>query len=285
MDITTPICPYVELTKLLSMIYSLVYGEELDISSLTISGLVKDEFTFASELHTYQENQTNTEDDAHLDYDFEQHLMECIREGKLEALKRLLRTASYNHAEIHSSNDPIRQQKNSFVILATLVTRAAIEGGFNPQVAYSLRDLYIQRVETMHSFPAILKLHREILYEVTMRVSDRKHTRGYSKLINDCCDFIDEHIREKLLVTDLAAFVGFNAHYISKKFREETGQSIKDYIKDAKVTEAKSLLKYSRLSLSEISELLSFSSQSFFTDTFRQVTGVTPAQYRKNAEK
>jgi len=278
----TPVCPYVELTKLLSIIYSLVYGEILDTSSLTISGLVKDQFTFAGELHTYLERHLDVDDDAHLDYDFEQHLMECVREGRLEALKRLLRTASYNQAEIHNSDDPIRQWKNSFIILVTLITRAAVEGGFNPQIAYSLRDLYIQRVETMHSFPAILQLHREILYEVTMRMSERKRMRDYSRLVNQCCDYIEEHIREKLQITDFASFVGFKAHYISRKFKEETGQSIKDYIKEAKVNEAKSLLKYSRLSLSEISELLSFSTQSFFTETFRRVTGVTPAQYRKS---
>jgi AraC-like DNA-binding protein len=83
----------------------------------------------------------------------------------------------------------------------------------------------------------------------------------------------------------VAAFTGLNAHYVSQKFREETGQSIKAYIREAKVSEAKSLLKYSQLSLAEISELLSFSSQSFFTATFRQVTGVTPGHYRKTAAK
>ena len=280
----TPVCPYVELTKILSLIYTLIYGDELDISLLAISGLVKEELVFADELHEYQERLANTEDTFHLTYDFEQYLLGCIREGKPERLSDFLKTATFNHVEYIGRNVTIRQRKNRFIIMATLAIRAAIEGGLNSQVAYSLRDLYIQRVEILQTLPSILRLYRELLHETTTRVSNLRCTDSYSKVIIDCCDFIDEHVREKLLVTDVAVSVGLHANYIAKKFKEETGQSIKDYIRDAKISEAKSLLKYSKLSLSEISELLSFSSQSFFTYTFRQTTGVTPGQYRQNAE-
>lgn len=279
-----PVCPYVELTRLLSMIYRLMVGSDLDTSLLTISGLVDDEFTFADELHLYQESRAHPEDDFHDSYDFELHLLECVREGNLPGLKRLLRTASYKSVEPSSQRELVRQQKNSFVILVTGVIRAAVEGGLNPQIAYSLRELYIQRGETVHTLPAFLKLHREILYEMTIRMSNLKHARHYSKAVNDCCDYIDEHVREKLLVTDVAAFVGLHPHYLSRRFRKETGQTVKDYIRDTKISEAKSLLRYSRLSLTEISELLSFSSQSSFTYTFRQATGITPDQFRKSVE-
>lgn len=280
----TPVCPYIELTRLISILYSFIYGEVMDDTLLTIAGLAKEEIALADELHTFQESQTPHKDTYQRTFDFEQYLLDCIREGNLERLKRLLRTASYEVAELEIHGDPVRQQKNRFIIALALSIRAAIRGGLNPQVAYSLRDLYVERVEVTHRTPAIIQLYREMLYEITIRVSDQNRTHHYSRLINNCCNFIDEHIRENIRVTDVAAFVGFNAHYISKKFKEETGQSIKDYIKDAKILEAKSLLRYSELSLIEISELLSFSSQSFFTATFRRVTGVTPGQFREKAE-
>jgi AraC-like DNA-binding protein len=77
---------------------------------------------------------------------------------------------------------------------------------------------------------------------------------------------------------------GYNPNYIAQKFKDETDQTIGAFIRDAKISEAKSEQKYSTLSLSDITEQLSFSSQSFFTYTFRQVTGVTPGQYREQAE-
>lgn len=280
-----PIHPYVEFAKLFEMICALFSGQELDISSLTIIGLAKSDIALADKLHKYQEDPTERGDISQITYNFEQHLLECIREGNLEGLKRLLRTTSYNFITLGDENDPIRRQKNLFIFGLALATSAAIEGGLNPQIVYSLRDLYLQQIETMHSFPAILRLHREMLYEMTSRVSNIKRANRYSKLVNDCCNFIHEHIREHICVADIAAFVGYNPHYVSKKFREETGRSLVSYIKEAKIAEAKLLLRFSGLSLAEISELLSFSSQSYFTATFREVTGVTPQQFRKDVKK
>ncbi|MCS6828172.1 MAG: AraC family transcriptional regulator [Caldilinea sp.] len=280
-----PIYPYVEFAKLFGMICALFSGQEIDISSLTIVGLAKSEVALADKLHTYQEDHIERGNISQIAYNFEQHLLECIREGNLEGLKRLLKTTSYNFVTLGGENDPIRRQKNMFIFGVALATSAAIEGGLNPQIVYSLRDLYLQQIETMHNFPAILRLHREMLYEITSRVSNIKRTNRYSKLVNDCCNFIHEHVRESICVADIAAFVGYNPHYVSKKFREETGRSLVSYIKEAKIAEAKLLLRFSDLSLTEISELLSFSSQSYFTATFREVTGATPQQFRRDLKK
>ena len=281
----TPVFPYIELAKLISLIYSLIYDEILDDSLLTIAGLSKEKVALADELHTYQESQVPKEDIYQRSFDFEQHFLDCIREGNLERLKRLLKTTTFNVAQIRLHGDLVQQQKYQFVIGLALSIRAAIGGGLNPQVAYSLRDLYVDRVNILQDTPSIFQLHREMLYEITIRVSNHRRVNHYSKVINDCCNYVDEHIRENINVAEVAEHVGFNSHYISTKFKEETGQSIKSYIKQAKISEAKTLLKYSELSISQISELLSFSSQSFFTASFKQVTGLTPGRYRKEVEK
>ena len=92
-------------------------------------------------------------------------------------------------------------------------------------------------------------------------------------------------MNENLKVADIAAFSGFSPNYISKIFKEETGKTINEYIRQAKIEEAKTLLRYSSLSLAEISQQLSFSSQSFFTATFHRTTGLTPRQYRNTDEE
>jgi AraC-like DNA-binding protein len=279
----TPVCPYVELTRLLSMIFSFIYGEELDTSLLSVTGRAQDDTAASSEKRALRGDRVYNEG-PYPNYRFEQYLTECVREGKLERLKRHLATATFGQSDLLGEHDPIRQQKDMFIIAATLASRAAIEGGLHPKTALSLSFLYIEQVEIMRDFPSIATLTREMLYDFTTRVSNQKHTRRYSKLIKDCCDYIDEHVREDLRVTTIGAFTGLNSHYVSRKFREETGQSINEFIRAAKISEAKTLLQYSDLSLVEISELLSFSSQSFFTSTFRQVTGVTPGQYREHSK-
>jgi AraC-like DNA-binding protein len=281
----TPIYAYIEFARLIAMVYYLIYREGMDISLLATAGVSQAAIEFSPEAHTYERKRVYDEKTLHATYAFEQQIWECIREGKLEKLKRHLLSGTYGNVGPIANNDPIRQQKNTFICAVTLATRAAIEGGLSPEVAYSLSDLYIQQVETMKDVLQIMTFTEVMLYDFATRVSNRRRTHSYSKMVNDCCSFIDEHVRERLRVSQVAASIGFNADYASKRFKGETGRSIGEYVKEAKISEARSLLKYSELSIAEISELLSFSSQSFFTSVFRQVTGVTPGQYREKARQ
>lgn len=282
----TPIYPYVEFTRLVGMVYYYHYHEEMDVSLLVTAALPASITGFSSEAEALQKNRVYVENQVHATYAFEQYMWDCVREGKLQKLKRhLLKVGTFGNIGPMGNNDPVRQQKNAFICSVTLATRAAIEGGISQEAAYSLSDLYIQQVETMKDVLPIMTLNEAMLYDFTNRVSSAKRTQSYSKLVNDCCDFVDEHARENINLQSVAAFTGFSADYISRKFKDETGRSINDYIRDAKISEAKSMLRHSDLSLAEISELLSFSTQSFFTQVFKQATGVTPRQFRENAQK
>jgi AraC-like DNA-binding protein len=277
--------PYVDFAKLVSAIYYFFYREELDVSLLSIAGLTKDNFSAmntASMASTSESNHGNSVDTT---YSFEMIVMECVQQGNLERLKRYLKTYPYQTIrQVKFSDDPIRRQKDMFIVINTLVTRAALAGGLQPDIAYSLNDVYVQQVESMKTMLPIITLTRNMMHDFTGRVGMLKRTREYSKVVNDCCNYINEHVYELLRVNEIAAMFGYNPNYIAKKFKDETGQTIGTFIRDAKISEAKSLLKYSTLSLADISEQLAFSSQSFFTYTFHQVTGVTPGQYREQAE-
>lgn len=280
----TPICSYSEFTRLIATVYAFTCGNDLDTTELPIAGLTSQALPDASRQIFVEKIDDRQESSILSTVAFGQYLMECIQEGNLAKLKRLLKTSNYSSVHYLSLPDPIRQQKDMFILLIAQVVNTALQAGLNPEVAYSLNDRYIQQVETMKNMIPIITLTREMLYDYTERVGKLKRTKQYSKLVNNCCNYINEHVFENLHVTDVATFTGNNPHYLSQKFREETGQSISDYIRSAKISEAKSLLKYTSLSLAEISEQLAFSSQSFFTATFRQLTGMTPGQFRENDE-
>ena len=65
-----------------------------------------------------------------------------------------------------------------------------------------------------------------------------------------------------------------------KKFKKELGFNISSYIMRRKLEEAKSLLTYSDKTVSEISEYLCFSSQSYFQNVFKAKYGMTPKKFR-----
>lgn len=278
----TPIYPFIEFTRLIAQMYYFHYQTEMDISMLSTAGVPKEVLAFSSEAHTRQKEIVYDEAFIHGSYAFEQYMWECVREGKLEKLKRhLTQSGTFGSIGPVANNDPIRHHKNAIIVAVGLAARSAIAGGLNQELAYSLGDLYIQQIETLSDVVQILVFAENMLYDFTARVANVKDTQHYSTLVRACCSYIEENIRKNLHVSDVAAHTGLGAYYVSKKFRAETGMTISDYIRSAKVSEAESLLKYSKLSLSEISELISFSTQSFFTSTFKQKTGMTPRQYRE----
>ena len=76
-------------------------------------------------------------------------------------------------------------------------------------------------------------------------------------------------------------YFGVSVNFISKKFKDETGENLIDFILKEKTEEAKRLLRYTDKSLNAISNYLGFSSQSHFTRVFKKYSGNTPNEYRQ----
>ncbi|MBD1395602.1 AraC family transcriptional regulator [Pontibacter sp. JH31] len=83
----------------------------------------------------------------------------------------------------------------------------------------------------------------------------------------------------------LAEALGRDYHYLSGLFSSEEGVTIARYVVLQKVERAKELLAYNELSLSQISYQLGYSSVAHLSGQFRQVTGMSPSEYKKNASR
>ncbi|MDO6388905.1 helix-turn-helix domain-containing protein [Pontibacter sp. BT731] len=81
----------------------------------------------------------------------------------------------------------------------------------------------------------------------------------------------------------LAQALGRDYHYLSTLFSAEEGLTIARYVVLQKVERAKELLAYNELSLSQISFQLGYSSVAHLSAQFKQVTGMSPSEYKKAA--
>lgn len=93
--------------------------------------------------------------------------------------------------------------------------------------------------------------------------------------------YISLHINEPIGIPDVVSYSKKSRAYLFKKFRDELGTGISEYIMSCRLREAKSLLKYTDKPLSEISSYLCFSSQSHFQNTFKKHFNITPLGYRE----
>ena len=104
-----------------------------------------------------------------------------------------------------------------------------------------------------------------------------------SPQIQKCCDYIHFHLGDKITVSELARLVGHADNYLIRKFKEETGLSISQYIIKAKMEKAKELLRDSNDTVQDISMQLGFATQSHFGEQFKKHTSMTPVQWRSGA--
>jgi YSIRK-targeted surface antigen transcriptional regulator len=235
-------------------------------------------FPIATE-HTSKIFNAKEEQHFHNTYQFEKQYLNIIENGDLAALKKLLEAPIVITPGVVADNG-IRQIKNLFIAGITLVTRAAIKGGLDMESAYQLSDVYIQKMEKLHSVEDIYNLQYQLMFDFTERVLVSKIPSGISLSVYECINYINANTNRPITVEDVAANVNKSRSFISRKFKQELGFGINEFINSRKIEEAKYLLTYTNKSISEISFYLCFSSQSYFQNVFKKKLGITPNDYR-----
>lgn len=211
----------------------------------------------------------------------EQRFLQLFKDGNPDFQKALSESSHLSSGVQHNSKDSLRAAKNNNFVLLTLISRASIEGGVSPDIAYDLCDFFAQRIEDATSQVENGNVTTDLLQIYFKKVCESKENAGVSSIIKNCCDYIGIHINEKLSINELAERAGYSEYYFSRKFKQEMGCTLTEYIMREKIERAKVLLSTTSMSIMDISIELSFNSRSYFSDTFQKIAGISPGEYRK----
>lgn len=102
------------------------------------------------------------------------------------------------------------------------------------------------------------------------------------KIVSAAREYIFKHFATDLTLGEIAWHVGKGEEHLARVFKQETGESVFDYVREMRISHSKTLLVDTSTSLTRIAEECGFHSLSFFSRTFRQHTGMTPSQYRQH---
>ncbi len=167
---------------------------------------------------------------------------------------------------------------------------------------------YIQRALRLHvkdyllkpvnenEFSALMGRIREILeakYKTDMIDSWRskgnsleeslKDSPSYSEKIALARQYVkDNYENPNLSLADTADHIHVSVPYLSKKFKEETGDSFQNYLQRLRLSKAMALLKDENALIYDIAEKCGYSSQHYFSTAFKKELGMSPADYRKS---
>ena len=210
-------------------------------------------------------------------YMAERSLLQAVQDSAAAAT---LQTRKYVDRVREYTGNPLLDLKIGYTTFIAICTRAAIEGGLSPSVAYPLGDRYIKRIYQSNNQEHISELGNSMYHDFISHVHALRVNPSFSKAVQSCCDYIQLHSTELLSIDVLAKRLGYSKYYLSALFKKETGCSVGDYIKIARIERAKVLLNNTDLNVENIWEEVGFSSRSVFGKAFRSVVGMTPREFR-----
>lgn len=219
----------------------------------------------------------------HSPYQHERKKLESIRTGNLKLLEECQEEAWPGEPGCLADN-PVRQEKNLAIVVISIACRAAIDGGVNPQTAFSMSDVFTLSIERMTQVLPVQAAVVEYEREFARAVLQVKNGSAHNRYVERAKEYVAEHLEEQIKVSQIGASLGINEDYLTGLFHRYEGVTLQQYIRKKKVWRAKELLAYSSYSCSEISAILCFSSQSHFSSTFKRETGMTPVAYRATRE-
>lgn len=136
-----------------------------------------------------------------------------------------------------------------------------------------------QQLVRIHIEELLIKLLQENFFKNNKEFSD-SNLIVYDQIVSKVVDYIGEHIYEKITVEDICHHVNYGKTYISTLFLKTTGYTLIEYITKFRIRLAKSLIRNTEKSCSEISEKLLFNSPQYFYKIFKKETGMTPNEYK-----
>ena len=197
------------------------------------------------------------------------------------------------HTEVSLNAQPLE-----YIVLGiegiSLATSNTSNGQFNildhyesAEISGCMRNILREMEQKNTGYEDVCQAYMEILIIRLMRstalsVPTEPQTISANRQCAAVRRYIDLHFKEALTLEQLAEEGHMNKYYLSHAFKREYGVSPINYMISRRIEESKYLLAETDLSLSQIAQLLGFSSLSYFSQVFRRTQAITPMEYRQS---
>ena len=93
--------------------------------------------------------------------------------------------------------------------------------------------------------------------------------------------YLETYYHESIQLEDLASMTHLSRFYISHSFKKEIGMSPMEYLIAIRIKESKILLRTTNYSISQVADIVGFTTPTYFSKQFRKSTGISPTDYRE----
>ena len=175
----------------------------------------------------------------------------------------------------HSTGLMPNQLKSAYYDLFSAIHRVRREQKLLP-------DDYKNIMDIMDSCFSFFTLHTLLTEHIDALFQDMEQKEPEHATIYLIRDYVNAHYQENgLSVKDISAYVHLSASYVCTFFKNETGNTLNQYITEFRMEKAKLLLSDPRYRISDISAEVGYSDGNYFGKSFKKYTGFSPSEYRE----
>lgn len=153
------------------------------------------------------------------------------------------------------------------------------ENHLNEELAFRIGLYKLTRAEMHESWMDAAQYLAE-LSDAVFSLLEKNEISLTERTLNRVIAYIETHLSEDLSLTVLAEVGGFNSSYLSRLFKQVTGEGISDFILHKRVEYARHLLAETNEKIQDIAAKTGYLSAHSFTRAFRAETGISPTEYR-----
>ena len=213
-------------------------------------------------------------------YKNEDGLLEAIERGDVQdAMVHMAAFRKY-HLEVRNT-DLVRNYKNFFIVLNSLLRKAVQRADVHPAHIDSLSSYFSRTIEAIRSTEELSRISPDMIRKYCLLVQNHS-LRAYSKPIQRVINYVDFHLADPLSLQVLSEIVAVNPSYLSTQFKKETGHNLTDHISQKRVQKAIFLLNSTELPIHAIAERVGILDENYFSRLFKKVQGLSPREYRKS---
>ena len=146
---------------------------------------------------------------------------------------------------------------------------------------HSLFQKILEEFENKESgYNEIIRLKLTEIILLIIRTHSSANQTCTDKLCNDLIDYAYLNLNEKNLLGNFASQHGVNLPYLSRRFKSVLGVKFSDYLKGLRIKQCTYLLISTNKKVIDIANLCGYSDMKFFYRIFKEMTGMSPSEYR-----
>lgn len=219
---------------------------------------------------------------AHVNYAFEKQLNNAILAGDSKSVRDSLRSLYQSgRIGILSSKGKLRNIIDFGIIVISTNIRVALRNGMDFELAYSLNDYYVRRLESQTTVHAVIKCIEDNCIDLAKQI-EHDITKGMPPVIVYAYHLLISNPKKKITSKQVAGKLNMSPNYFSNLFKQKMGISFTQLRNLIKINHSIAWLASSNISISEVADMLNFSDQAYFSNQFKKFTSYTPNQVRHN---